>query len=80
MPSFCQGTLATIEQDPIELERVAHVDGGDQVAHVRRVERAAEQPDRRSWGAGPGTISPLYAARDISGRADPVRGLTRLLL
>ena len=33
------------QHDDVEVERMAHVDGGDEVADVRRVERAAEQAD-----------------------------------
>ena len=50
LPSFCHGTLATISTHDVEVEGVADVDGGDEVADVRWVERAPEQPDAAAPG------------------------------
>ena len=56
------GHVGDDEQEPVEGERVAHVDRGDEVAHVRRVERAAEHAD---------------AFRHVTGSYWPVRGSPR---
>ena len=45
LPTLLPGHVGDHQDDEVELEGVAHVDGGDQMADVRRVERAPEQPD-----------------------------------
>ena len=44
-PTFCHGRLATVSSTRSRCERVAHVDGGDEVTDVRRVEGAAEDTE-----------------------------------
>src|SRR3546814_20987256 len=41
------GNVVDHQQDPVEPEVVAHVDGGDEVTDVGRVEGASESPEAR---------------------------------
>ena len=45
LPFLLPGPVGHLEEDAVEAEFVAHVDGGDKVADVGGVERAAEQPE-----------------------------------
>ena len=68
------------QHDQIEVEGMAHVDGSDQMADVRRVEGAPNSPIRRSLWADPGTISRVYGFFTGFQRNRPCQGLTGLLL
>ena len=41
------GHVGNDEQHAVEVQGVAHVDGGDEMADVRRVERASEHAESR---------------------------------